>query len=280
VDAGRHGSEAAWRAAAEAADRAGVRLEPVDTLDAIDEALAIITEVWGEEAAQRHWLRAIQHAGSVFRGARSGSRMVGFVLGFLGCTDGLHIHSHMLAVLPGWQSKGVGYALKLAQRADALSLGFDDVRWTFDPLLARNARFNLGRLGTVAWRWHPEFYGEMPDKLNRGDRSDRFEVRWVLRSERVGRILAGTFEQPRPGPALLDRKGPADAPRPIEATGEGTPGCTVAIPPDHFALRQRDPELGRAWRDASARAFDACFRRGLLATWMTADCRYVFEASP
>ena len=67
--------------------------------------------------------------------------------------------------------------------------GIQEVRWTYDPLLARNARFNLGRLGAVAVGLLPAFYGQMTDRLNRGDRSDRFEVRWLLGSDRVLRAV-------------------------------------------------------------------------------------------
>ena len=67
--------------------------------------------------------------------------MIGYVLGWAGVDpdDGLHLHSHMLAALPDRRHRGVGYALKLAQRAQALDQGIDLVRWTFDPLVARNA---------------------------------------------------------------------------------------------------------------------------------------------
>src|SRR5207247_8508729 len=94
--------------------------------------------------------------------------------------DGLHVHSHMLAVLPGSRSGGVGYALNLAQRAQALEAGYGVVRWTFDPLQARNAHFNLNKLGVLCDRFHRDFYGAMSDALNRAARSDRLVVRWEL----------------------------------------------------------------------------------------------------
>src|SRR5205823_7392831 len=105
-------------------------------------------------------------AGSGLLGARDGGALVGFVAGFLGVQEGLHAHSHMLGVVQDAQSRGVGYALKLAQRAACLDAGIDEVRWTYDPLVARNARFNLVKLGAVATRFLPGFYGEMTDRLN------------------------------------------------------------------------------------------------------------------
>src|SRR5262249_6048049 len=139
--------------------------------------------------------------------------LVGFVLGFAGFADGPHLHSHMLATVPEWQSRGVGFALKLAQRAAALDAGFGEVRWTYDPLPARNAWFNLMKLGSEATAFLPEFYGDMTDLLNVGDRSDRFEVRWSLRSNRSAAAASGV---PPPevggGPALLEAAGDPGAP--------------------------------------------------------------------
>src|SRR6478735_8510006 len=139
----------------------------------------------GESGEVEAWASAAQAASA------AGDELVGFVLGFAGFSDGRHLHSHMLATVPEWQSRGVGFALKLAQRGAALDVGLDDVRWTYDPLLARNAWFNLTKLGATATAFLPEFYGEMTDLLNAGDRSDRFEVRWPLRSRRSIAAAAG-----------------------------------------------------------------------------------------
>ena len=184
-----------WDPAWAAADRAGVSLRRLDGLDDAEAVRSVITQVWGEQVLPRELIRAFQHAGSVLYGAEAEGEMVGFVLGFAGLDGGLHVHSHMLAAVPGRQNHGVGYALKLAQRAECLDLGIEEVRWTFDPLVARNARFNLVKLGAEAFRFLPDFYGEMTDVLNRGDRSDRFEVRWRLRSVRVERALRGEAER-------------------------------------------------------------------------------------
>ena len=93
----------------------------------------------------------------------------------------------MLAAVPTRRHRGVGYALKLAQRAQALELGIKVVRWTFDPMIARNAWFNLGKLGAVADRFHRDFYGAMTDVVNRGERSDRLVIRWALEREPADR---------------------------------------------------------------------------------------------
>ena len=275
---------AAWNIARSAAERAGVSVRTLTDLRDADRMATVIARVWGsEQVVPRELVRAFQHSGSVLLGAESGRELVAFTLGFAGLEDGLHLHSHMLGVVPERQSGGVGYALKLAQRAVCLANGIEEVRWTYDPLLARNARFNLVKLGALGIRLFRDFYGQMADRLNRGDRSDRFEVSWELESERVHAALAG---EPPPAPAaytgqegrrLLGLRGTDEAPEPVEMGGSPGDTALVAVPPDHMSLRRRDPGLGSRWRDAAARAFERCFESGMVATGMTADSSYVFE---
>lgn len=273
-------TEAAWDLAVAAAERSGVSLAPLGTLRDLDQVRDVVATVWGEQPVPREMLRALQHAGCILHGARSGGELVGFVFGFLGSSGGLHVHSHMLAALPEWQDRGVGYSLKLAQRARCLEQGIEEVRWTFDPLVARNARFNLAKLGAVAVRFLRGFYGEMADRLNQGDRTDRFEVRWLLRSGRVRRILEGGPEEPSgAGPVVLDVAGPAEAPQPRQTGAPPAPGARVRIPADHFALRLRDPELGARWREETGSAVAACLGRGLVGTWFDRE-GYAFEPPP
>jgi predicted GNAT superfamily acetyltransferase len=237
----------------------------------------LVSRVWGEEELRPSLARAFQHAGcGVYGAADADGGLVGFVLGFLGWNEGMHMHSHMLGVLPEWQSRGVGFALKLAQRAACLEAGVDEARWTYDPLVARNAWFNLAKLGTVATAFFPGFYGEMTDRINRGDRSDRFEVRWRLASERVGRAVTGEAQQPPAGPVLLACVGEGDMPWPKETGTDPGPGAIVEVPLDHAALRTGDAALAREWRETSARVFEACFDAGLAAAWIDRAGRYVF----
>jgi predicted GNAT superfamily acetyltransferase len=270
-----------WDLALRHAAGAGVAIAPLRELEDADRVRVLIDLVWGEQVLPRELLRALQHAGSILIGAEADGRLVGFVLGFAGFAPVLHVHSHMLAVLPEWRSRGVGFALKLAQRADCLDHDVEEVRWTFDPLVATNARFNLLKLGAEAIRFLPGFYGEMTDRLNRGDRSDRFEVRWRLRSPRVERAIQGAPARDpsiRGGPLLLRAAGAPDAPEPERTPEPPAEGAIVEIPADHLALRRRDPGLGRRWREATAETFRECFESGLVAAWFEGKGAYVFEA--
>jgi predicted GNAT superfamily acetyltransferase len=266
-----------WVLVQEAAEAAGVSVVPLTELEDIEGMWRVLGSLWGESILDQGVIRAVQHAGGLLYGARTNGELVGFVLGFAGFGDGLHIHSHILGVTPEWQGRGVGYALKLAQRARCLEEGIAEVRWTYDPLIARNARFNLVKLGCIATRLFRRFYGEMTDRLNRGDRSDRFEIRWRVGSDRVERALRREVQAPSPGEVLLEAQGGPDMPEPKRTGARPGPGTVVAVPRDHAELRSRDPELGRRWRETAADAFDACFDAGLAASWITDDCRYVFE---
>ena len=269
----------AWTAASRAAANAGVSLRRLTTLDDADLVLRLIEHTWGGQALPRETLRALEHADSGVIGAEADDgSLVGFVLGFLGTAGGLHVHSHMLAVVPDRRHGGVGFALKLAQRAAALDEGIDDVRWTYDPLLARNAWFNLMKLGATATEFLPDFYGEMDDLLNANDRSDRFEVRWKLRDARVEARAAGeavAVPELEEATTVLERSGADDA-RPA-LTGAAIGGrATVAIPRDYAELRAGDAGLAAEWRSATAEAFEKCFAAGLSAVALTRDAVYLF----
>ena len=189
---------------------AAVTLRPLTGDADVDAINHVVASTWGGQYLEREVVRALCVSGNVPWGAEAGGSVIGFVLGWAGVDEGgLHVHSHMLASVPDRRHAGVGYALKLAQRAQALDQGIAIMRWTFDPMVARNAWFNLGKLGVVVDRFERSFYGEMQDAINAGDRSDRFTVRWDLPASPVRAR----------SPRARDRAHPARVPR---ATGGGT----------------------------------------------------------
>ena len=234
-------------------------MRALSSLADADRIFAVMTATWGEhQLLPREMIRALAESGNVPWGAFDGDEMVGYVLGWAGVEPEdaeLHVHSHMLAAVPDRRSKGVGYALKLAQRAQALDQGIHLVRWTYDPLVSRNAWFNIGKLGAVADRFERNFYGEMSDSLNRGERSDRLVVRWDLARE--GATV------PNAGPSVLERAG--DPPRPVRPASPTHHGATVQIPREHAELKAAEPELAAEWRDAVADVMERCFAVGLIA---------------
>lgn len=196
--------------------------------------------------AVSHHILAVAHeiGGQVF-GAFDGERMVGFALAFPAIRDGhIHLHSHMAAVLPEYQAKGIGSMLKFAQREEALARGIDVIEWTFDPLQARNANFNINRLGAIVRRYISNFYGQSSSPLHAGLPTDRIVAEWRLNDEGVRRRAAGEVE--------------IDAPR----------SCAVQIdlPRNINELRQHDPNQAQEIQTRMRAKFDESFRNGYVVT--------------
>ncbi len=225
-----------------------------------------------------HQLLAAAAAGGVVLGAFApGGTLIGFCYGFVGLRDGRPLlYSHMAGVAEEWRGAGVGFLLKRAQREAALARGLERIVWTFDPLQAANAHFNLRKLGAEAHRYYVDYYGEMPDELNRGIESDRLEVDWLLRAPRVNAAMGEHELTPAGGEAeaaATDAAAPplalaasGDPPRPAErAALPEAATVRIAVPNDLSALRRRDEVLAQTWRDATRRTFLEYFRRGYAA---------------
>ena len=217
-------------------------------LDDLNEAVEVIKGVWGKQGGGLlpvELLRAYAHAGDPVLGAFQvdTGKMIGICVGFLALpvAGDLHLHSHMTGVTPGIQHRGVGFALKCAQREWCLERGIGDVRWTVDPLLAANAWFNIVKLGGTAHSYLPQFYGDMDDDLNRGEQTDRLELSWAVDSPRVAAILSGQSLN-------------GDSPK-VERT--------VAIPSDYYGLRRSDPEEALRQRVAVRSQLTDAFEAGL-----------------
>jgi len=273
---------AARTLAEDAARAAGVELRLLTTLEDADRILRVMVATWGEhQLVPREMIRALADSGNIPYGAFRRDELVGYVLGWMGLDgDGAHVHSHMLAVLPGSRSGGVGYALKLAQRAQALEAGYRVVRWTFDPLQVRNAHFNLNKLGVQCDRFHRDFYGAMSDALNRGDRSDRLVVRWDL-----DQAVGSSTSPPGPHVDALRAGGPPEMPMPErgeEPAVDAGGSVRVGIPADYAGLKERDPALASEWRDAVGEVLDRCFDLGMMVVGLTRDPdgpRYLLTAA-
>ncbi|MGZ5296151.1 MAG: GNAT family N-acetyltransferase [Actinomycetota bacterium] len=262
----------AWAQAHDAARAADVELRPLTSIEDADRIVGVMIATWGEhQLLPREMIRALGDSGNTPWGAFDGDELIGYVLGWSGVypNEGLHVHSHMLATLPDRRHHGIGYALKLAQRAYCLDLGISRVRWTFDPLLSRNAHFNLTKLGATADRFLPNCYGEMTDTLNRGERSDRLMIRWDLDRGPAGPARDSGFE-------VMGRTGDdTSAPSPTQMRSPAGAPALIRIPREYHDLRRRDRALADTWREATGAAFTACFGAGLIATGFTDDSTYV-----
>jgi predicted GNAT superfamily acetyltransferase len=276
-----------------AAMRAGVTVDEVHEIDELVELNRVIDAVWHREgdAVAMEMLRALAHSGNCILAARSGTEMVGATVSFRGIHEGRPtLHSHITGIVPGSQLRGVGLALKLRQRAWALANGIESVTWTFDPLVARNAHFNLTKLGAEAGEYLVDFYGTLHDDANGDDATDRLLAVWRLASPRVARALSGLTPAP-PVEILLREGAPVvldiDAGgRPLLAglaawaeTAPEPPGRALArIPDDILAVRSRDRRQADQWRGALRDVMTTLLAQGLRPVGAIAPGWYVFGA--
>jgi predicted GNAT superfamily acetyltransferase len=198
----------------------GIEIRPLETVEEVHAASEVLAEVWGGDRGGMppNLLRALAHSGNYAVGLWSDDRLIGASVAFFAAPAERSMHSHITGVLPGHQSQGLGRVLKQHQRAWAFARDVGHITWTFDPLVARNAHFNLRVLGTRITEYLVNHYGAMDDGVNRGDETDRVMVEWALAAP------------PAPTP-------PDDA---VVAA--------VAVPPDIESLRRTDPQDAAAWR--------------------------------
>jgi predicted GNAT superfamily acetyltransferase len=254
--------------AQDSAAAAGVRVQSLTTPAEQHAAAAVLQRVWGHPDGvplPPELLRAFAFTGNYVGAAFDGDQMVGVACGFR--TDHGSLHSHIAGVLPAYQGHAIGYLLKLHQRAWALSNGIGSIVWTFDPLVRRNAYFNLVKLGADAVRYLTDFYGVMTDRINARDVSDRLLVEWDLSRPVPGAYL------PTAADAVTVLR-PASNGEPVMRTGSAGVRL-IQIPEDIDAMRKSDPALAARWRAALRTAMTEAFDSGLVVVGLDQDKAYV-----
>jgi predicted GNAT superfamily acetyltransferase len=280
------GVDEAADAAAAAARAAGVRIHEISDLEGLEAVYRLYDTIWRPDPTNppvtTELLRALTKAGNYVAGAFDDTGLIGACVGFFGMPEtslavspdsapraSLELHSHIAGVVPRALGRSVGFALKLHQRSWALRRGVAVMEWTFDPLVRRNAYFNLVKLGALPAEYLPNFYGGMHDTINAGDESDRLLARWELDSRDVAAAALGKTS-PRDAEAELAR-GAVVA---LDRNGNGGPAAgslagdtlLVAVPPDIESLRASDPAAARDWRVAVRETLGAAMADGARVT--------------
>jgi predicted GNAT superfamily acetyltransferase len=237
-------------------------------VEQIGDARNICDAVWpsvvtGTEITQ-NLLTAMEHAGGYVCAAylqTDPQVPVGAVVSFLGRHKDAngewhtHLHSHMAAVLDRARNRNIGTLMKADQREWALANEIDTISWTFDPLVRRNARLNVIKLGATVREYLVNFYGDMNDELNNGDESDRFMAWWELSSPRVEQALQSRLE------AIVEV--PAGA-------------IVVELPEDIIALRSTDPAAAKEWRIKVREQILGALNQGFELIGLDINDSYVF----
>jgi len=235
-------------------------------------------KAWGMkniEIVPFHFLITVQRAGGVVLGAYRGNELIGFCFGFIGY-DGskYYLHSHMNAVIPEKQHKGVGYLLKLKQREHALQKGFDLIKWTFDPLEGVNANLNFRKLGVISRTYIPNCYGEMRTKLYAGLETDRLLVEWWIKSKHVENRLNGNLPKYSLEELLSEKASVANETEFIGSnlrkivrmnTNLTSDIILIEIPESFQKIKAANMELAIDWRLKTRELFQSYFTRGYVA---------------
>ncbi|HEX9960558.1 MAG TPA: GNAT family N-acetyltransferase [Pyrinomonadaceae bacterium] len=227
-----------------------IEIREVATVEGLAECVYLQREVFAtpdlEISPVRH-LIVTRQAGGWTLGAFAGGKLVGFVLSvpmFRGAERAFY--SHMTAVKREFQNYGIGARLKWAQRERALREGVNYIKWTYQPPQARNAFFNLERLGVTVKTYMPNFYGtdystSAEQNEVAGLDSDRLFAEWQLDSPKVVALSKGE-----------------------NFTETGKVARTIEIPNDWNNLVAANPEKAVAEQTRIKEEFQKAFAAGLI----------------
>jgi predicted GNAT superfamily acetyltransferase len=230
-------------------DAGGITIRPCESLVDIDACLDLQEKTWSRDDTDRMprsgFLIARSNGGQVFGAWREtvgqDKQLVGFALAYISVVAGeTFLYSHLLAVDPASRNLGIGRALKLMQREDALQRGIKRIEWTFDPLEIKNSAFNITGLGAVARRYRPNYYGDSLSPLQGRLPTDRLIAEWWLDSDGVR--------------AALQR-------RPVSAKAEATIQVPAMI--DSWKSNEATRSLAADVQNRNRERFQAAFQRKL-----------------
>lgn len=250
------------------------RVEALTTNRECVAAASLLARVWGTslQAApiQSDLLKSLMHSGACVLGAFEDGRVIGVAVGVFGPPRTASLYSLIAAVDRTCSARGIGRALKQHQRLWAVERGVTSMIWTFDPLVRRNAHFNLNRLGAEVVEFSESFYPPMHDAVNRDDLSDRLTARWDLvgGGTRTGGCTAV-------GRIVLDQD--ADGLPRRHASTAGEPVLLAGLPEDIERLRQVSPAVAADWRLALRDVLRSAFADGYRVSGLDDTGHYVLR---
>jgi predicted GNAT superfamily acetyltransferase len=263
--------------AANAAARARVAIKAVGSVADLRRVAELFSRVWAAPQAPpmpHDIMCSLVHAGGRVHAAFRDGRLAGAAVAVFGPPAGASCYSLIAGVSPGAEGGGIGFALKLAQRAWALQAGAGRMSWTFDPLLRRNAAFNISRLGAVGTEYLVDFYGQVADGVNDPE-TDRLAVAWDLRAPLP--IPAAVAGEEVPDTILVAGPGGEPAPGTVPQADAGPGMLRCWIPADILTIRRTNPARARRWRLAVREALGGAIDGGYQVTGVLRSGWYVLE---
>lgn len=251
------------------ADRATLDVRPIASLDEYRACVKLQAEVWGEgfESVPANVLQVATYVGGICLGAfYPDGELCGLVFGLSGIQDGAPMHwSHLLAVRESARNLGVGRLLKERQRELLASRGILEMRWSFDPMIVKNAHLNLNRLGARVVRYVPNMYGITDSPLHHGLATDRLVVAWSTSDTAPG----GRWINIAPAPILTAEPQADD--EVLEPGDRHPPVVWIEVPSDFPRLLAQSPRAARAWHEAVRTHFLWALDNGYVVTGLHRD---------
>ena len=250
------------------------------TVSEFDNAVRVLCEAFNADSAvdlvNTSVMVALEMSDNYVAGVFLGDEMAGAAVGWRG--RDAKLHSHIAGIRPKNQSSGLGYLLKMHERSWARDRGMRVVEWTFDPLVRRNAHFNICKFNTRVLQYLKKHYGELTDGLSIDDDTDRLLVEWDLTAAHRPAAPGRECGTDLVGPVSLN---------PQTWDFQAFPDATVAsaddsirlvlTPQDIQSLRLRRPEQVAQWRQAVRRGLVSALDSGFEVTGFTADGCYVLR---
>ncbi|MCK5057229.1 MAG: GNAT family N-acetyltransferase [Candidatus Aminicenantes bacterium] len=234
-----------------------IEIKNIETIEDFKETADVQKSAWGFgdiEVESHHFMTRIRKYGGIIQGLYIDCELIGFTLAIIGRWQGEYfIYSHMSAIKKEHQGRGYGFLLKKSQGEEALKMGYNMIRWCFDPLQSQNAFFNIHRLGVVSREYERNVYGEGESGLLEGLPTDRLIAGWDLKSEKVIKRLREKVpvhikEIPTENIGRFDRD-----------------VAYIEFPRDIRSLKKKDLNKAGEWRKKTGEQFQIAFKKGFTA---------------
>ena len=235
-----------------------IELKKINDIEDFKKLPEIQKSAWGFldiDIEPHHLMTRVQKYGGLVQGLYFNDKLAGFTYALIGkWKDKYFIYSHMTGVHEKYQTQGFGFLLKKAQREEVLKMGYEIIRWNFDPLESMNAFFNIHRLGIISVEYENDIYGTGESGLHKGLPTDRLIATWNLNSDRV----INKMKQKEP---------PIKENIPKENLENFTQETAyIEIPRDVRSLKETNINEAVQWRMKTRRLFESAFQKDYVVT--------------
>lgn len=245
-------------------------VKKLQTLEQLQDMQLLEHEIWNRHAIPVTQLIAVNSNGGIILGAYKDSELVGINYAFPAFQNGeVYLYSLILGVKRNYREQGIGELLKIHLKEHALEAGYEKCLWVIDPLESRNAFLNFTKLRAYAYKYIPNFYGELQDPFSVHLPTDRVFIEWYLNDndylrwddqidelmDSAGEIV--TWDKTVVGLPILDKENVFDA-----KLAYLNDAYLLAIPSNFQKLKIESPALAEDWRYKTRAIFMALFSQG------------------